>query len=156
MKGWKFMGAFYAITLFVFLISLPPDNVVYLFPPPPQPNEAIEVCFVVNPPIKSLYFHPIQSALLISSEKKCETKKTTHNLRSTTTATVFLRSPNLLLSEQALNSSPHATLFMSIYPLSIISEITPWCQSLINQTIRDTTRFYLLRILSLLPVSRSK
>lgn len=75
MKGWKFMGAFYAITLFVFLISLPPDNVVYLFPPPPQPNEAIEVCFVVNPPIKSLYFHSIQSALLISSEKNAKRRK---------------------------------------------------------------------------------
>lgn len=110
----------------------------------------LKYVLLLIPPLKAFISILYNLHYWLAAKKKCETKKTKHNLRSTTTATVFLLSPNLLLSEQALNSSPHATPFMSIYPLSIISRITPWCQSLINQTIRATTRFYLLRILLLL------
>lgn len=50
----KFMGAFYAIYLFFsfFSFSSPKSaDVVYY---PPLRHEAIEVCFVVNPPLKPL------------------------------------------------------------------------------------------------------
>lgn len=52
----EFMGAFYAITLFVFLAFSSPkrlDNAMFVYFTPPLHHEAIEVCFVVNPPLKA-------------------------------------------------------------------------------------------------------